>query len=263
MYTSPLPPGIAIINDDPGHDFPVPPPGMSRGLQLPPEEERDYSGSALPFPQELLIPRSEWQARIQEMDERKTWITDLTDQVGLKVKDQDGTNYCWINAPVHCIEICRVMQNQPMISLSPASCGAPIKGFRNNGGWGKEGLQYIANYGVVPSANWPDNAINRQYYTEENKALALSYRALEWWVLRPRNLEEQVSVILQGFAVAVGLNYWSHEVTDVRVAWVDGEPAIIFDNSWGMDYGANGRGMRQGSKRLADDAVVCCSTMAS
>ena len=72
-----------------------------------------------------------------------------------------------------------------------------------------------------------------------------------------------MSALLRNFAVAVGLNYWSHEVTDIDVDWIDGEPAIMFNNSWGTGYGTNGRGIRQGSKRLADDAVCLRTSLAS
>lgn len=258
MASSQLYPGEVVYDDS--TDFLEPPPGQSRGLVLYNRPKGyAYGGVAEPFPQELLIPESEWQARIQEMEERKTRLSDLMTQAGLPCKDQARTNYCWINAPVHCLEIVRVLQNQKTVVLSPASAGAPIKNFTNQGGWGKEGLEWIVERGVCPVDLWPANAIDRTYYTDANRQAALDYRVTEWWELRPRNKAEHISCLLRRIPAAVGLNYWSHEVTDYEPVWIDGTVAVRFRNSWTMDWpqsGAMGYSIRQGSRMLADDIVA-------
>jgi hypothetical protein len=249
-------PGEQVIDDDsPEIETPE---GQSRGLTL--EKRRTPYGhmyGAPPFPNELLIPRSEWQSRIAEMEERKSRISDIIVASKLPVKDQKSTNFCWIFAPTHCLEIVRVIQNQPMVSLSPASAGGPIKRFQNVGGWGEEGLQWIVDHGVCPSELWPDTSINSRLYTEENKAAALDYRVTEWWELVPRNLDQLVSCLLRRIPVAGGFNWWSHEVTLVDAVWLNGTVAIRIRNSWGdrSDW-PNGFGILQGSKMLADDQVA-------
>ena len=260
-FTSELYPGEPIYDDE--SPFAGPPAGYATGLEHIPPEGIDYSGVAEPFPRELLIPRSEWQARIQEMEERKSRSSDLVIQAGLPCKDQQRTLYCWINAPVHCMEMLRVLQNQKMVILSPASCGAKIKGFRNQGGWGKEGLQYIAEHGVVPVDRWPANAIDRQYDKPEAWAEAKKYRTTEWMVLKPRNLDEQISLLLHRIPGAKGQNHWSHEVTDYDAVWLDGEVATRSRNSWGMGYGTQGFFIQRGSKMLADDLVAPRVAMAA
>lgn len=253
-FTSQIYRNEVIIDDSFPADKLEAPLGFSKGLLTGPRESPGYTAS-VPFPSELLIPESEWQARIKEREERKTRLSDLVDQVGLPCKDQNGTNYCWINAPVHCIEIMRVVQNQKMVILSPASCGAPIKGFRNVGGWGDEGLRWIEENGIVPVEQWPANAISRSHYTEANKQLAKKYRCTEWMALKPRSQAEMVSCLLHNFPVACGFNWWGHETTAYEPVWLDGEVQIRHRNSWAMTYGDRGYFILKGSKKLADDAV--------
>lgn len=229
----------------------------ARGLDLSNRPDGfAYGGTAEPFPDELLVSRSEWQARIEEMQERKTRLSDRVDQAGLPCKDQQQTNYCWINAPTHCTEIVRSGQNQRPVILSPASAGAQITGYRNRGGWGKEGLEFIARSGLVPVEKWPANAIDRRYATPENLELALAYRVTEWWELEPRNLDHLISCLLRRIPVAVGYNWWGHEVTAYDPVWIDGAIGIRPRNSWGMGYGDRGYFVLQGNRMLPDDAVA-------
>ncbi len=260
--------GELVIDDSTDVAVAEAPEGYSHSLDLGLRGPNDYEygDAAQPFPQELLIPPSEWQGMIEEMEERKTRTSDKVEQAGLPCKDQAQTNYCWINAPVHCVEILRVMQNQPMVILSPASAGAPIKNYRNVGGWGKEGLEYVIEHGIVPVSLWPANAIDRRYATPENKLAALDYRAVEWWELRPRNTNELISCLLRRIPVALGYNWWRHEVTGYDAVWVNGRIAIRIRNSWTMNWpqvGARGYSILQGSKMLPDDAVAPRSVLAA
>lgn len=260
-FTSKLYPREIIIDDSTLVEMLDAPMGFSKGRN-PGFCATPYE-AATAFPQELMIPESEWVPRIQEREERKVRLSDLVDQAGLPCKDQNGTNFCWINSPVHCVEIVRVVQNQAMVILSPASAGAPIKGFRNVGGWGDEGLQWLEQNGCCPVENWPANAIKREYYTEANKAIAKKYRVTEWMRLKPRNQAEMVSCLLHNFPVACGLNWWSHETTAYEPVVLDGEVAIRHRNSWAMTYGDRGYFVLRGSKKLADDAVSPRSVTAS
>lgn len=253
-----------IINDSTNNDI-LFPNQFSRGL-VPGEgfgSISAYEGVAQPFPRDLLIPRSEWQARIEERKARRMTTRQMAKKRGWVVKDQDGIPYCWVYAPTAGTELTRMRQGQKHVVLSPASAGAPIKNFRSVGGWGREALEWIVKYGLVPVDLWPPNAINRKYYTEENKKVALSYRIDEWFVLAPRSLEEQVSAILRGFVLAVGYNWWGHEVTAADVEWRDGEVTLVIANSWGIQWGDEGWGELQGSRMLSDDTVCPRTALAA
>lgn len=261
-FTSNLYPNEVIIDESTPEGDTLSP-TMSRGLELPrghSAEDYNYGGSAEPFPVELEIPESEWADRIQEREKRQSRISDRIVQTGHPEKDQNGVPYCWIFGPVQAYEFVRMMANEPYISFSPASAGAPIKNFRSVGGWGKEGLEWIAKYGLVPTANWPDYAVNRKYYTEENKSLALKYRVTEWWELRPRSVKQLVSCLLLGWPVAVGYNWWAHEVVGVDPLWLDGAIALRIRNQW-KGWGDKNFGVLRGNKMIPDDAVVPRVTM--
>lgn len=228
--------------------------------------EREPFGS-LPFCGAFdlpLIHRSEWRDRINVLKKAKATITDLCDAAGLKMKNQESTNYCWINAPTRCAEILRVVQGEPYVELSPASIGAKIKGFRNVGGWGTEGLRYGVEHGWVPTRLWPNNAIDRRYDTAEANQQRANFRVAEWWDLEPGNFDVLATVVLLGFPVAIGLSWWGHEVTAVELVDLGGNKfGMRIDNSWGTQWGENGRSVLSESKATPDDAVAPRSVIAS
>lgn len=203
-----------------------------------------------------LIPRWEYDERIRDLEKAQARIPDICDAMGLRVKNQEGTNYCWINAPVHCLEIIRVVQGQEYVELSPASVGAKIKDFRNSGGWGTEGLQYLVEHGAVPTSIWPNNAIARRYDTAAADQQRGRFQVDEWDDLPP-TFDAVADRVLNGFPVAIGLNWWGHEVTAVALVKLDGNDryGMLIDNSWGSEWGQNGRSVLSEAKATPDDAV--------
>lgn len=199
-----------------------------------------------------LIPESEWDDHIRQLEQNKATLYDLCTQSNLPCLDQNGTNYCWVNAPTHCCEVIRLVETGKVFSYSPASAGAPIKGFRNVGGWGSQALEYFKLNGLNETKDWPANAINRNYYTETNKEKARNNLTLEWFVLR--NWEERVSCILAGVPTADGYNWWSHEVCGMGITLQKHD--LIIRNSWGMSWGDKGFGTLTGSKKHADESVA-------
>lgn len=178
-----------------------------------------------------LIPESEWDARIDQLERDKATIKDLCQGCELHVLDQNGTNYCWVNAPSFCCMVTRLQETGQPMRYSPASAGAPIKSFSNRGGWGSQALEYFKKNGLNLQADWPPNAISRQYYTDANKEKAKRHIVLEYFKLDERNFQQTASCILAGVPVGIGLNWWSHEITGVGI--VKGSHDLVIANSGG------------------------------
>jgi hypothetical protein len=134
---------------------------------------------------------------------------------------------------------------------------APIKSYRNHGGWGSQALEYIIEKGIVPVEQWPANAISRKYYTDENLEIAEDFKVTEWYDLEPRNFGELMTCLLLRIPVAVGYNWWSHEVSAIDpVALGNGDYGVRIRNSWGMGYGTDGYAVLAERKATPDDAVA-------
>lgn len=224
--------------------------------QRDPQAKFAYGATAPSAGESLLIPVSEWRARIEEMKERKSMLSDFIKASGVKVKNQGSSNFCWANAPCTALEIVRAQQGQKYVELSPASVACKINGFKNEGGWGKWALEYLIQHGAVPASMWPSNAIDRRFDTTANESVAKKYRGVEWNELPVRDLGWLGSMLLRRIPVAVGFNFWGHEVTAVDIDWLDGEFVLRILNSWGRDWGDGGFAILQGMKMLPDDAVA-------
>lgn len=218
--------------------------------------ERREKFGALPFASPTAATRmseSEIKEKARYLKENKSRISDLIRGMGVKPLDQNGTNFCWANGPVNTVRITRLVNNQPYEDLSPASVACPINGFRNDGGWGTEAMKFITGSGVVPTRLWPNNAIDRKYFTSEAKAEALKYKVIEWDDLPPRDFLMMCTYLVNGIPVTIGLNWWRHQVTAVDVEPDDLSVRVY--NSWG-DWSDEGFGLLTRSKATPDDACA-------
>ena len=95
-YESPISPNCPVIHDGNYLDFVsgngrvVDGQMMSTGLEL---QQGRMCEFVKPFDLPL-IPESEWEDRIQEMDRDKSSLDDVMMQEGVRIKNQDGWGYC-------------------------------------------------------------------------------------------------------------------------------------------------------------------------
>lgn len=256
MFSSHIFPGEPVIGDDfdPGpltHQD-----GMSRGLDLSLRGADGYRGVAAPFPDSLLVPEDEWADRAKELQEKGVQVSDIIKREGVREKNQNGFNYCWCYAVIQAVEVVRAVQNEDYVDLSANSVAAPVKDFRNVGGWGREALEYVIEKGVMPASVWPNSSISRQYLTPENLKLAEKYRVTEWVELTPRSVKQKVSALLRQMPVACGYNWWAHEILACDVIMDNGVLKGCRERNQWLGYGDQNFVILTGSKVVADDQVA-------
>jgi hypothetical protein len=214
-----------------------------------------YGATAEPFEDSLLIPESEWQAIIEEQEQRKTRVSDLVTAYRIPPKNQGSLNYCWIYAPVHAMELLRVRHGYGYRPLAAAQVGASIKRGRNVGGWGMEGVRWIGQHGIPYESDYSTKPeILRGYDSQSMQAKARANVLTEWVECRPKSVPQLVSMLLRGYCGAIGLPWWQHEVLAAEAVWLDGEIAIRIRNQW-QGWGVNGFGILRGSKMVPNDCV--------
>jgi len=232
------------------------PQGMRSGLEQRNFKQDPFGGFAKGFDMPI-IPRDEWGERIEEIEKTKSRLSDLSYQANLRCQDQNGTNYCWANAPVYCVQILRLASGLGVEYLSPASVAAPMKGYKNKGGYGTQALKYIAENGIVPTKHWPCNAISKKYYTEENLESAKNYIVTEWYDLAAENFEQLMTCMLLRIPTVVGYYWWRHQVSAIDpISLGDEKYGIRIRNSWGMNYGKDGYAILGEKIATPDDAVA-------
>lgn len=256
MADSIIYPGEKIIDDNAPSSL-ILPQGVTKGYEG--MHRRGFASARFSaMPDSLLIDRSEWRDRIESKQKEQSQLSDLIKYYKLDPKDQASTNYCWNTAPVGMFELVRSIMNQSKKEFSNASVGGPITGFKNVGGWGDDALDRMESHGVNESIDWPNNAINKKYYTAANQQKAMENRVADgWWKLEPNTIEQTASLVLQNIPVAVGYDWWGHEVYVCDLVYVNGEFCFRIRNSWGdIPEFPYGFGILKGRKMIPSDAVA-------
>lgn len=221
-----------------------PPDGMTTGYE-PRDFEKYPLGFSSPKAEIPILSRDEWTDRIEEMERTESRITDVIKATGIKIKDQNGTNYCWIFGVTFAVEVMRAMQGLPYVPLSPTSVGCLIKNFRNQGGWGIEGMEYIIKHGIVPEEHWPCNDFSRKLNKQESWNIAKEYKVIEWMDVEGGNMDLIMTILIDlKLPVPVGFNWWGHLVCAVDpVVLGKKEFGYRIANSWNTGWGEKGYGI--------------------
>lgn len=250
---------MSFVSNTMGIPFSTPAPSgtIARGYE---QRDRTVDPEAA-FAKPMTIPklsRQEIKERAKDREQSKSRIFDIMAQAGVKPLNQGNTPYCWVNGPTDCIQVARVLMGAPHVPLSPASVGAPVKGYRAVGGWAIEALKYGCEHGWCPQSSWPANAIDRKYDTEASRAERSKYAiAPDGWIDIPKDDWDAVfTCLVLGFPCTLAHLEWSHLVTAIDVMILaNGELAALCRNS-GYGRDSSGHSIVKESFGLPDEALA-------
>lgn len=248
-----------IIDDatDPATLFP-----RAKGRGLVPRDFAAFPEGYLAPPADIpLIPRSEWSARIKEMEATKSRLSDL--RGAIPSLDQGQVGYCWSHSTTHCVMLLRAAMNQPYVPLSAYAVAAVIKGGRDEGGWCGLSAKFLRDVGVPSQALWPQGSRDTRRDTPAMRANAATHKVSEDWFDLGRAVWDQqlafaqvATLLLSRVPCAVDFNWWGHSVCALDL--VETEPGAFglrIWNSWGDTYGERGTAILAGQKAIPDGAV--------
>ncbi len=198
------------------------------------ERKAPYGSVSTPFEFSglPLIPRSEWSARLKEQKERRARVSDYCD---FPAYNQASTNYCWANGPCQAATTKRRIQGLPYVQFSAASIAAPIKGYRNQGGWGEDACEYLAKNGACRTELWPNAEINRARDNAESQADRLNFKVLEWIDCPTAKMFDYVvSACILSLPGAAAYSWWGHLVMGSDAVEIEANSfGLRIRNSWG------------------------------
>lgn len=263
-----------IINDENFRARAVPPRGRGRGYWKKAKaregfRHRDHALQKQDV--EIKIPPRElWPELCAEQKANKS---NLADRWIGEVLDQGNRGYCWTHSGAHCIMALQRAANMPYRRLSAYAVACKIMNFRDRGGWGALGLEFMTEHGIPDVDAWPERSVDRSLDNPATWENAKRNRVVEGWVdldyVHPADADmtdEQVCGLLAMCHPVIGdFNWWGHSVG--LLALLDLKPQLkqqgLYDpnrwgkklpNSWGPTWGENGWGVLTGQKAITDGA---------
>lgn len=256
-----------------------------------------YSGHLTP-PNFPLVNMNDVPKMIEEKDNSKSWLSDLRKIMGenggkIPSRDQNGRGYCWQHSGVSALILVRARENLTYADLSAYGPACVIKNFRDEGGWGAQGVDFLCSRGCPTSKTWPQQGTSRSYDNDATWAEAANYKVVEgFWDLDQaqydRNLtwQQVVTCLLFNIPVVCDFNWWSHSVCGIKLVngasrksttrvetgkladlktfekiWGLNDPvlagiALQIWNSWGDSWSDQGEGVLSGSRSIPNGSVA-------
>lgn len=243
-----------------------------------------------------MVDRSEYVDRIREMNASGSFVRDVRRR-GLNGKpipslDQDGVGYCWCHSGTMGVMLTRAKQGQPYHRLSAFFVGCLVKQYQDEGGWGAQGIDFIAQNGVPDVQFWPEKSMNRNNDTTAMRENAKLHQVEGVWAdmaaaQYDRNLstDQSISSLLLGNCNIEDFNWWGHSVLIIGLALASGGMPLggipdlrsldlnnqqdykVFGdvinkvgiNSWTDSWGDQGEFTLTGTKAHCDGGVALCS----
>lgn len=134
-------------------------------------------------------------------------------------RDQNGKGYCWAHSGISAHLLVRAAAGQPYADLSAYAIACQIKNFRDEGGWGAQGVDWQIEHGVPTSKTWPQQSMNPANVNADMKADSMLHRVDEGWIDlqaaqydRRLTYAQVVTCQLNCEPTINDYNWWSHSV---------------------------------------------------
>lgn len=214
-----------------------------------------------------LIPRNEWPSRIKDIEQSGAGLMDRARKMGKRCLDQGQTNYCHANSAVNGIIYARMAQGEAYVDLSAGSVGGPATGYVNAGAWIHQDLEVLVERGAASVEFVPPNQVSKSGWKPGAEENAKLHRAEFYYDLMSKSdgkmFDRVMTLLLQGYALPNGYNWWSHSVTSVQPYYDGADFGIYTENSWGSSYGDGGFFVMKEGRGTPDDAYCVQAATAS
>ena len=227
--------------------------------------ERDFNadpiGAELPMCEAVVHRRSDWRDLMKLQEERKTSPLDFHLMNEVPRLNQSKLKYCWAFCIVAgCMNrLAFAGINNPLPTLSATSLAAPIKNFRNTGGYVLQAAKGALN-GIAETDVWPELSLRRSHSSDPDVRKSRQNNKLNSFSELPsRDLDALVSVLIDednARPVAIALPWWRHAVLALRARLENDRIRIDYANSYGNEWGSNGFGVLSEDKAVAHEQIV-------
>lgn len=222
-----------------------------------------------------LIPMAEWPERIAQKVAGASQLSDIRNAGDngkpIQSLDQNGRGYCWAHSATAAAILLRAVAGMPYVRLSAYAVACIIKNYRDQGGWGAQGLDFIRERGVPSVEFWPEKSVDRNNDNPATWENAAIHKVSEGFIDldaaqydRRLTFQEVGTCLLCNIPVVGDFNWWGHSVCVMDL--VDVEPSrpatdsrrygVRIWNSWRDSWGTNGTGVLTGSKAIPDGATA-------
>jgi len=217
-----------------------------------------YLGALAPRADDkLLIDEAEWPDRLNELNKSGTSLLHwrIAFIAFLKSLNQNPFGLCWAFSSTKALMYIRILMGLEPAILSAWYVAGMIKRWRDQGGWGAESLEFIADTGVPLEEYCP--SYSSKYDTADTRANAALNKCTEWrdGTEDPSyNTKLCVSSLLQTTPCIVDLNDMGHSMCAIHIGSLN-PLEIIYDNSWGQQ-GEDGLYRGRGARARPDGLVI-------
>jgi hypothetical protein len=205
--------------------------------ELPPEgySHAGYS-TAFDASNIPLIPRNEWDARLEEQKAKRARVSDHCNYPAL---DQNGLPWCWGFGVTGAAITKRLCMGLPLQIISAASVCGPVVNYRETGYYEGPALKYFHDHGGVNVKLWPELSRDRSLASRpEVIADRANYKAPEYIDLGS-SFDRYATMALLGHPSPFAYNWMRHVMYVCDLVKIEaGAYGLRVRNSWSDKDGA-------------------------